>query len=88
MLIIDRDGTMDIVFPTCARRTTSTGIGYDCKINIAYNKQIPICSSEASKLDNNGKLTCRGYGELCQSDPDYAFDFGAGSEVSFSPWSI
>lgn len=75
---------MDIIFPSCARRTTSSGIGYDCSINIAYNKQIPTCSSEGSKSDGKSKLACRGHGDMCQSDPDYAFDFGNQGGVSFS----
>jgi integrin alpha FG-GAP repeat containing protein 1 len=77
----DRDGTMDIIFPTCSRHSSSTGLGHDCSINIAYNQQIPTCSSEASKFGSDGKVTCRGHGDMCRSDPDYAFDF-ANTEVS------
>ena len=80
--MIDRDGTMDIIFPTCSRHSSSTGVGHDCSINIAYNQQIPTCSSEASKMDSDGKISCRGHGDMCQSDPDYAFDFSLGSDVS------
>jgi len=79
--MIDRDGTMDIIFPTCSRHSSSTGLGHDCSINIAYNQQIPTCSSESSIFGSDGKLTCRGHGDMCRSDPDYAFDF-ASSEVS------
>jgi integrin alpha FG-GAP repeat containing protein 1 len=80
--MIDRDGTMDIVFPTCSRHSSSTGLGHDCSINIAYNKQIPTCSSEGSKFGSDGKITCRGHGDMCRSDPDYAFDLTS-SEVSY-----
>lgn len=82
-LMIDRDGTMDIIFPTCSRYPSSTGLGHDCGVNVAYNKQIPTCSSEASKFNSDGKITCRGHGDMCQSDPDYAFDFTS-NEVSRS----
>jgi integrin alpha FG-GAP repeat containing protein 1 len=74
---------MDIIFPTCSRHSSSTGLGHDCSINIAYNQQVPTCSSEASKFSADGKLTCRGHGDMCRSDPDYAFDF-ANTEVSSS----
>jgi integrin alpha FG-GAP repeat containing protein 1 len=79
----DRDGTMDIIFPTCSRHSSSTGLGHDCSINIAYNQQIPTCSSEASKFGSDGKITCRGHGDTCRSDPDYAFDF-ASTDVNFT----
>lgn len=78
--MIDRDGTMDIIFPTCSRHSSSTGLGHDCSINIAFNQQVPTCSSEASKSGSDGKLSCRGHGDMCRSDTDYAFDF-ASSEV-------
>jgi integrin alpha FG-GAP repeat containing protein 1 len=79
----DRDGTMDIIFPTCFRHSSSTGLGHDCSINIAFNQQVPTCSSESSKFGADGKITCRGHGDMCRSDPDYAFDF-ASPEVSSS----
>jgi integrin alpha FG-GAP repeat containing protein 1 len=84
--VADRDGTMDIVFPVCGRRTSSTGTGSDCAINIAYNKQIPICTGLNAEASNNGGdtssgLKCRGWSELCTADPDYRFDFEEGNEV-------
>ncbi|OBZ75437.1 T-cell immunomodulatory protein [Grifola frondosa] len=42
---IDRDGTIDMIFATCSSVSPSTGIGSDCSINIAFNKQLPLCSS-------------------------------------------
>ncbi|EEB98443.1 hypothetical protein MPER_02043, partial [Moniliophthora perniciosa FA553] len=44
---MDRDGTIDLVFPTCRSVTTSVGVGQDCHINIAYNRQLPLCTAEA-----------------------------------------
>jgi hypothetical protein len=41
----DRDGTLDLIFPTCESFSTSTGVGRGCSINIAYNKQKPLCAS-------------------------------------------
>ena len=35
---LDRDGTIDVVFPTCD--------GKDCFINVAKNEQMPLCSTE------------------------------------------
>ena len=78
-LTTDRDGTMDIIFPICARTSTSAGTGSECSVNIAYNRQIPICSGIASDTSNGTK--CRGWGELCVSDPNYTFSF----EVSRIP---
>jgi integrin alpha FG-GAP repeat containing protein 1 len=83
----DRDGTIDIIFPTCARQSNSAGTGSDCSINIAYNRQVPICSGLNSETTNNGaaeqgKLSCRGWGELCVSDPDFSFSFDQGDDVS------
>jgi integrin alpha FG-GAP repeat containing protein 1 len=82
---------MDIVFPVCGRRTSSAGTGSDCAINIAYNKQIPICTGLNAEASNNGGdtslgLKCRGWSELCTADPDYRFDFEEGNEVG--PLSI
>ncbi|THH05309.1 hypothetical protein EW145_g4893 [Phellinidium pouzarii] len=45
---MDRDGTIDMVFATCASVSSSTGIGKDCYINIAYNQQLPLCASPAN----------------------------------------
>lgn len=38
---MDGDGTIDVVFPTC----DDEGRG-ECYINIAYNRQIPLCSNK------------------------------------------
>jgi integrin alpha FG-GAP repeat containing protein 1 len=58
-----------------------TGIGTNCRINIAYNKQAGLCSSETSRYDDEERLLCRGWGELCLADSDYDFEFNEDSEV-------
>lgn len=81
MLVVrfsDRDGTLDMVFPTCSSFSTRTGIGKDCSINIAYNQQIPLCS--ATSL--GGSASCRDPQALCSSDPAFSFDFTEGGDVS------
>ncbi|CCM05781.1 uncharacterized protein FIBRA_08014 [Fibroporia radiculosa] len=71
---IDRDGTIDMVFATCSSVSSSTGIGKDCYINIAYNQQLPLCSSSTSSGVQNGKRICRPPDQLCTADPDFRFD--------------
>ena len=69
----DRDGTLDMLFATCASVSSSTGIGSTCSINIAYNKQLPLCPQGASSVQK-GKRVCRLPEELCTADPDFRFD--------------
>jgi hypothetical protein len=57
-----------MVFPTCASVSTSTGLGTDCSINIAYNMQLPLCTSPTR---NKG---CRPPEQLCTADPRFSFD--------------
>jgi integrin alpha FG-GAP repeat containing protein 1 len=71
---IDRDGTIDMIFPTCGSVSSSTGIGSDCSINIAYNKQLPLCTSSTSSPVKNGKQLCRRPDQLCSADPNFTFD--------------
>lgn len=78
---------MDIVFPVCGRQSNSAGTGSDCSINIAYNRQIPICTGVGAENTNNGGdissgLKCRGWGSLCMSDSNFDFSFDPSSEVS------
>lgn len=85
--MVDRDGTIDIVFPICSRVSSSTGAGSDCSIIIAYNRQVPICSGLNAGQTNNGAadtttLKCRGWGNLCVGDSTFAFVFEGQSEVS------
>ncbi|KAL1405541.1 hypothetical protein Q8F55_009179 [Vanrija albida] len=65
---INRDGAIDLVFPTCAKTFPSRGTGSDCAIHIAYNVQAGLCSTEASQFERNGDLKCRGWGDLCRRD--------------------
>ncbi|WVR07022.1 hypothetical protein IAU60_004061 [Kwoniella sp. DSM 27419] len=72
---MNRDGSIDIIFPTCSSHSRNSGIGRDCQINIAYNKQAPVCSTEGSQRTRDGALQCRGWGDLCIADDDYGFTF-------------
>ncbi|WVQ82354.1 hypothetical protein IAT38_004482 [Cryptococcus sp. DSM 104549] len=72
---MNRDGSIDIIFPTCAKHSTSTGVGTDCSIHIAHNKQVPVCSTEAAQRAKDGSLKCRGWGEMCISDEGFEFSF-------------
>ena len=72
----DRDGTVDLIFPTCESFSTSTGIGYGCSINIAYNKQTPLCASTSPGAGGLGpEKNCRSPDALCVADPDFKFNF-------------
>ncbi|KAI0781429.1 hypothetical protein BD413DRAFT_463176 [Trametes elegans] len=71
---IDRDGTLDLLFATCASVSASTGIGSTCSINIAYNKQLPLCTSSTGASLQNGKRVCRPPDDLCTADPNFQFD--------------
>lgn len=77
----DRDGTIDIIFPVCNRHSTTSGIGTDCSITIAYNQQVPLCSGESSTLSSDGRLKCRGWGGLCDVDEGFEFSFDSDSKV-------
>lgn len=82
---MNRDGSIDIIFPTCARQSSSAGTGSECSLNIAYNRQAPVCSgiaSEWSGADGSGQLKCRGYGELCVADDGFEFAFGDSDDAS------
>lgn len=68
--VVDRDGTIDMLFVTCDSVSSSSGIGSGCAINIAYNKQLPLCSSTSFK---NSKRACRPPEGLCEADPDFQF---------------
>ncbi|KEP52797.1 T-cell immunomodulatory protein [Rhizoctonia solani 123E] len=71
---MDRDGTLDMIFPVCASISSKTGIGLDCAIHIAYNKQIPLCPSAGGI--SSGSAKCRSPGNLCVADDAFGFDFG------------
>jgi len=71
---IDRDGTIDMVFTTCSSVSSSTGVGSNCYINIAYNQQLPLCASTTTSGIQKEKRICRPPEELCTADPDFRFD--------------
>jgi hypothetical protein len=67
-----------MVFPTCESISPSTGIGSNCKINIAYNQQKPLCTSTSPTVSQKN---CRMPDQLCSADPGFKFDFTPGSPV-------
>jgi integrin alpha FG-GAP repeat containing protein 1 len=69
--VLDRDGTIDIIFPSCNHVDVSTGVGTDCFINVAYNQQLGLC---LSKSRTNDTRLCRRPEDLCIADPDFKFD--------------
>lgn len=72
---VDRDGTIDLVFTTCSSVSQSSGLGSDCHINIAYNKQLGLCKSTTDSGVKKGVRVCRPPDDLCTPDPDFKFDF-------------
>ena len=70
---LDRDGTIDLIFPSCNQVDSSTGIGTDCFINIAYNQQLGLCTSTTDPGIKGGRV-CRRPEDLCTADPDFKFD--------------
>ncbi|KAF8920648.1 hypothetical protein CPB85DRAFT_1272345 [Mucidula mucida] len=64
---VDRDGTIDMIFPTCRDVSRSTGLGKDCEINVVYNEQLPLCASADG---------CRSPENLCVRDARFRFDLG------------
>ncbi|KAJ7494497.1 hypothetical protein B0H11DRAFT_2004943 [Mycena galericulata] len=71
---VDRDGTIDMVFTTCSSVSSSTGVGTDCAINIAYNQQLSLCTSTGNSGLKKGVRTCRPPEDLCTADPAFKFD--------------
>ncbi|PWN35926.1 uncharacterized protein FA14DRAFT_160886 [Meira miltonrushii] len=76
---MDRDGTIDVVFPSC------DGKSGPCYINIAYNRQMPLCSEKrddwfgvgpGGATLTNSTQTCRDTEyNLCTADDSFSFDF-------------
>lgn len=83
--LIDRDGTMDLVFTTCSSVSSSSGIGSGCSVNIAYNQQLPLCTSTATSGLKGGDRYCRQPDDLCTADPNFKFDLtdSASNDVCF-----
>jgi hypothetical protein len=80
----DRDGTIDMVFTTCSSVSSSTGVGVDCSINIAYNKQLQLCASSTDSGIKKGQQTCRPPEQLCIADPKFSFDLTDSSDNDVS----
>ncbi|KZS98847.1 hypothetical protein SISNIDRAFT_403326 [Sistotremastrum niveocremeum HHB9708] len=74
---MDRDGTMDMVYPTCSSIDRDTGVGSDCFINIVFNRQKPLCVGDASPP------SCRAPDDLCSSDPYFFFNFESSDPEEF-----
>lgn len=58
-----------MVFPTC------TGEG--CFINIAYNQQMPLCTTTGGLTSSGAadkKRRCRDSTNLCVADPQFSFN--------------
>lgn len=70
---INRDGTIDLIFPTCAR-VTSSGVGMLCDINIAYNQQLPLCTLATESGMRKGVRYCRRPEDLCTADMGFKFN--------------
>ncbi|KAG2020932.1 hypothetical protein CC2G_006216 [Coprinopsis cinerea AmutBmut pab1-1] len=71
---IDRDGTIDMIFPTCSRVSSSTGLGTDCHINIAFNQQLGLCRLTTDSGLQKGVRVCRPPDNLCTPDDNFKFD--------------
>lgn len=76
---MDRDGTMDMVFPTCTS-------GEGCHINIAYNQQMPLCTTTGGLTSSSAPKArrCRDVGDLCVADTDFRFDLSKDSSNAVS----
>jgi integrin alpha FG-GAP repeat containing protein 1 len=70
---INRDGTIDLIFPTCSR-VTSSGVGTDCYINVAYNQQLPLCTLATESGMKKGVRYCRRPEDLCTADMNFKFN--------------
>ncbi|ORY59424.1 hypothetical protein BCR35DRAFT_283657 [Leucosporidium creatinivorum] len=67
---MDRDGTIDMVITSCS----SVGA---CDLSIAYNQQIPLCTSSQSQTE-----PCRDPEALCVADKDFNFNFSTKEDNS------
>lgn len=57
--------------------SSTSGLGKDCAIHIAYNSQFSLCTPKSPE-----GAKCRSASNLCTADPDFAFDLSAVSTVS------
>ncbi|KAH9961067.1 hypothetical protein BC827DRAFT_354011 [Russula dissimulans] len=82
---MDRDGTVDLLITTCTSVSRSTGLGTNCALIIAYNKQLPLCTSSSSfplTSDPSTTVSCRNPSNLCVADPHFSFSFSGPDYVS------
>ncbi|KAI0045090.1 integrin alpha N-terminal domain-containing protein [Auriscalpium vulgare] len=97
---MDRDGTIDLLITTCSSVSPSTGLGSGCALNIAYNKQIPLCAPSSTAFIFGGgsgnstdvQKACRRPDNLCSADRAFKFEFSGSSYVSHPfesllPWN-
>lgn len=70
---INRDGTIDLIFPTC-ERVTGAGVGVLCEINVAYNQQLPLCTLATESGMRKGVRYCRRPEDLCTADMGFKFN--------------
>lgn len=78
---VDRDGSVDMVFTTCSHVSSSSGVGSGCMLNIAYNKQLPVCSSTtSSSVNKQGERICRSPVDLCIADPEFHYNLSTSRE--------
>ncbi|GAA5911057.1 FG-GAP repeat domain-containing protein [Sporobolomyces salmoneus] len=61
---MDRDGTLDMILTVCPSSNNR-----DCSIQIAYNDQIPLCTSTSGPEED-----CRDIENLCVADPNFGFN--------------
>jgi integrin alpha FG-GAP repeat containing protein 1 len=69
-----------MLFTTCDSVSSYSGIGQGCSINIAYNKQLPLCASATTPSVKNGQMVCRTPQALCTADQDFKFDLNEGDD--------
>lgn len=85
----DRDGSIDMVFATCSRVSSSNGVGSGCMLNIAYNKQLPVCSSTtAPSVNKQGKRICRSPTDLCIADPEFHYNLSTSPDNDVRAFSL
>ncbi|KAI0320316.1 hypothetical protein OF83DRAFT_1162494 [Amylostereum chailletii] len=85
---VDRDGTIDMLITTCTSVSQNTGLGTGCVFNVAYNKQLPLCTGSSGSIfssnpESSKKKTCREPDELCSADPTFHFQFDGAAYASY-----
>lgn len=72
----DRDGTLDMILTVCpTNNRNSNGGDKDCSIQIAYNDQIPLCSTTTSTSSSDAEgEDCRDIENLCVADDQFSFN--------------